>query len=214
MAAGSHRLGHPAPAPVCLVELLLQADERRRGRHHVLRAQQAPGVRRRRCEGELCGCGGGGRGGAGAEGDCRVPEDPREVHGARWTDSQGGTARRPAGHRQNAAGAGGGRRGQGPLLQHERIRVCRDVRGGRRGARPRSLCAGGAESAVHHLHRRARRARPRTRREPDGVPRGARADAQPAPGGDGRLRLAQGKYSSTSRTSRAAKRCSASIRSR
>ena len=50
------------------------------------------------------------------------------------------------------------------------------------------------EGAVHHLHRRARRARPRARAEPDGIARGARADAQPAAGRDGRLRFAQGDH--------------------
>ena len=59
------------------LELLLPAHERRRGRRHVLRAQQAPRVRRRRREGELRGRGGRGRGRAGAEGDRRVPEDAR-----------------------------------------------------------------------------------------------------------------------------------------
>ena len=81
-----------------------------------------------------------------------------------------------------------------PVLQPERLRVRRDVRRRRRGARARPVRAGRAEGALHHLHRRARRARPRARAEPDGIARGARADAEPAARGDGRLRLAQGDH--------------------
>ncbi len=51
-----------------------------------------------------------------------------------------------------------------------------------------------AKAPVHRLHRRARRARQGPRPEPDGQPRGARADAEPAAGRDGRLRLAQGRH--------------------
>ena len=62
------------------------------------------------------------------------------------------------------------------------------------------------EGAVHHLHRRARRARPRARAEPDGIARGARADAESAAGRDGRLRFAQGDHHHGAR--RTAPRCS------
>ena len=121
-------------------------------------------------------------------------QDPEEVHRARRPHSEGRAAGRPARHRQDAAGARRGRRSQGALLQHERIRVRRDVRRRRRRARARSVPAGRGEGALHHLHRRARRARARARAEPDGVARRARADAQPAARRDGRLRLAQGDH--------------------
>ena len=70
------------------LELLLQAHERRRRRRDVVRAQQAPRLLRRRCEGELRGRGGRGRGRAGAEGDRRVPADAEEIHGARRPDPE------------------------------------------------------------------------------------------------------------------------------
>ena len=53
-----------------------------------------------------------------------------------------GPALRPAGHRQDAARAGGRRRGQGALLLAGRIGVRRGVRGRRRGPRTRPLRAG------------------------------------------------------------------------
>ena len=55
------------------VELLLPPHERGRRRRHVVRPQQGQDLRRRRCEGELCGRGGCGRSGRGAQGDGRVP---------------------------------------------------------------------------------------------------------------------------------------------
>ncbi len=56
-------------------------------------------------------------------------------------------------------------------------------------ARVRDLFAPGrGQGAVHRLHRRARRARQGAHPDADGQPRGARADAQPAARGDGRLR--------------------------
>ena len=53
LAAGDPRLGHPARAARCGLELLLPPDERRRRRRHVVRAEQGEDLRRRRCEGEL-----------------------------------------------------------------------------------------------------------------------------------------------------------------
>ena len=60
------------------------------------------------------------------------------------------------------------------------------------GASPRArpVRAGQEERALHHLHRRDRRRGPPSRRRPGRRPRRARADAEPAPGGDGRLRVA------------------------
>ena len=104
------------------------------------------------------------RGRGRAEGDRRVPEEPEEVHEPRRPDSEGRAARRPAGHRQDAARARGRRRGEGAVLQPERIGVRRDVRRRRRGAHPRSVPAGRSQGAVHRLHRRARRARQGARR--------------------------------------------------
>ena len=158
---------------------------------------------------------------------------PEEVHQPRRQDSEGRAAGRPAGHRQDAARPRRRRRSQGAVLQPERLGVRRDVRRRRRRARARSVLAGRSEGAVHRLHRRARRARQGARAEPDGQPRRARADAQPAARGDGRLRRAQGDHHhgarptgprcstrrccapaasigrcwSTSPTSRAARRC-------
>ena len=95
-------------------------------------------------------------------GDRRVPEEPQEVHDARRAHSEGRAAGRPAGNRQDAAGARRRRRSEGPVLLAERVGVRRDVRRRRRRARPRSLLAGRIEIALHRVHRRARRARARS----------------------------------------------------
>ena len=100
----------------------------------------------------------------------------------------------PSGHRQDAPRAGGGRRSQGAVLQPERIGVRRDVRRRRRRARARPLPAGRSQGALHRVHRRARCARQSARAEPDGRPRGARADAESAARRDGRVRFAQGRH--------------------
>ena len=57
-----------------------------------------------------------GRGRGRAEGDRRVPEDAEEVHAARRPHPEGRAAGRPAGNRQDAARAGGRRRGQVPFF--------------------------------------------------------------------------------------------------
>ena len=62
-------------------------------------------------------------------------KNPRSLHDARRAHSQRGAAGRAARHGQDAAGARGGRRSERPLLQPERVGICRDVRRGRRGAR-------------------------------------------------------------------------------
>ena len=62
-------------------------------------------------------------------------------------------------------------------------------------ARVRDLVrAGAGEGAVHRVHRRARRASARRAAPGPRRERRARADAQPAPGRDGRLRRAQGPH--------------------
>ena len=108
-------------------------------------------------------------------------------------DPQGRPAGRPARHRQDAAGAGRRRRGGRAVLLDQRLRVRRDVRRRRRGARARPVRAGQAEGALHHLHRRARRPRQGARRRAGGARR-ARADAEPAARRDGRLRHARGRH--------------------
>ena len=52
---------------------------------------------------------------------------------------------------------------------------------------------GQEERALHHLHRRDRRRRASPRRGPRRRPRRARADAEPAPRRDGRLRVERGR---------------------
>jgi cell division protease FtsH len=74
------------------------------------------------------------------------------------------------------------------VLLHLRLGLRRDVRRRGRVPRARPLRAGQAELALHHLHGRDRRRRPPPRRRHGRRARRARADAQPAPRGDGRLR--------------------------
>ncbi len=76
-----------------------------------------------------------------------------------------------------------------PVLLDVGIRFRRDVRGRRREPRARSVRAGEGARAVHHLHRRDRRGGPSSRRRARRRSRRARADAQPAARGDGRLRV-------------------------
>ena len=133
-------------------------------------------------------------------------KNAEEVHDARRPHSEGRAARRPARHRQDAAGPRGRRRSQGALLQPERIGLRRDVRRRRRGARARSVPAGRGEGAVHRLHRRTRRARQGPHAVADGRPRRARADAESAAGRDGRLRRRRRASSSWPR--RTGPRCS------
>ena len=88
----------------------------------------------------------------------RFPPHAREVPGAGRPHSQGRAAGRPAGNRQNAAGQGDRRRSGRAVFQPLRLRLRRNVRRRRRGPRPRHVSAGRSQGAVHHLHRRARRA--------------------------------------------------------
>ena len=101
----------------------------------------------------------------------------------------------PARHRQDPAGPRGGRRGRRAVLHAVRLGVRRDVRGRGRRAGARPLRAGQGQGPLHHLHRRAGRHRQVAggRQRLRGRPRRARADAQPAAGRDGRLRLLQGR---------------------
>ena len=135
--------------------------------------------------------GGRGRSGRGTPRGRRFPQDAGEVPGPRRADPAGSAPGRSPGHRQDAAGQGGRRRGGCPLLQPLGVRFRRDVRGRGGGAGPRHVSAGPGQVAQHRLHRRAgrpgedprhqhRRRRPR-----------ARADAQRPAGRDGRLRFQQ-----------------------
>ena len=95
----------------------------------------------------------------------------------------------PPGHRQDAARQGGRERVRGQLLLPERLVVRRDVERPRRRPDPAPVPDGAQEPARDHLHRRARRRRPPPRqRRPGRRQPGARPDAQPAAGRDGRLR--------------------------
>ncbi len=94
-----------------------------------------------------------------------------------------------AGDGEDLAVAGGGGGGGGAVLLDLGVGVRGDVRGGGRLARAGPVRAGQAQRAVHHLHRRDRRGRAAARGGAGRLARRARADAQPDPGGDGRLRL-------------------------
>ena len=92
--------------------------------------QQADHVRRR---------GRPGRRQARPAGSRRVPEEPGEVPAAGRPRAQGDAADGPAGHRQDAAGPGRGRRGGRALLLDQRLGVHPDVRGRGRQPRPRPV---------------------------------------------------------------------------
>ena len=134
------------------------------------------------------------RGQGRARGDRRLPEGPAEVPAPGRQDPQGLLAGRPAGHRQDAAGARHRRRGQRAVLHHLGLRLRRDVRRRRRQPRARHVRAGQEERALHRVHRRDRRRRPPSWRGPGRRQRRARADAEPAAGRDGRLRVQRRRH--------------------
>ena len=193
VVAGADWLDRADPAAGGAV-VVLHAADRRRGRHHVVRPQQGENLRRGRRQGLVQGRRRRRRGRAGAARDRRVPQEPEEVHDARRPHSQGRAAGGPAGHRQDAARPGRGRRGPRPVLQPERLGVRRDVRRRRRRPGPRPVLSGRGQGAVHRVHRRARRAGQGPVAGPGRQPRGARADSQPAAVGDGRVRRPQGHH--------------------
>ena len=108
------------------------------GRRHSGRLQQEPrqALRDGRQAGHLRRRGRAGRRQERAGGGRRVPQEPREVPAARRPGAQGRAADGPAGHGQDAAGPGRGRRGGRALLLDQRLRVHPDVR--RRGRQPRA----------------------------------------------------------------------------
>ena len=153
----------------------------------VVRKQRRPNLCRVGREDHVRRCGRAGRGEGDLDRDRRFPARSLPLCRDRGLAAEGRPACRPSRNRQDAHRAGRSRRGEGAVLRHLGIGVRADVRrhGGRQGPRP--LQAGEREGSLHHLHRRDRRrrqaARRRLRRQ-----RRTRADAQPAPDRDGRLR--------------------------
>ena len=116
----------------------------------------------------------------------RVPEAAEAVQAARRNGAEGHPAARPARHRQDPARQGRRSRVGRQLLRPVGLLVRGDVRRPRSRADPATVQAGPRECPGDRLHRRARRGRRPSRLGHLG---GARPDAEPAPGRDGRLRL-------------------------
>ena len=169
---------------------LLHAPDagRRQGRRLQLRQEQGPHAGRGQQLHHLRRCGRLRRGQGRGQGTGRLPEGPAEVPEAGRPHPARRAAGRPPRHRQDAAGQGHRRRGQGAVLQHLGFRLRRDVRRRGRGPRARHVRAGQEERALHHLRRRNRRRRPPPWCRPGRRQRRARADAEPDAGRDGRLR--------------------------
>ena len=115
-------------------------------------------------------------------------EGPGEVHPARGPGAQGRAARRPAGHRQDAAGQGRRRRGERAVLLHQRVSEFIQMFVGVGASRVRDMFKTAKENApcvmfideidaVGRMRGAGRRRRVRR----------ARADAQPDPQRDGRV---------------------------
>ena len=79
------------------------------------------------------------RGEGRSEGDRRLPARAGAVLGDRRAHPERRAARRPAGHRQDAAGALDRRRGEGAVPLRERLGLRRDVRRRRRVAHPQAV---------------------------------------------------------------------------
>ena len=107
---------------------------------------------------------------------------------------QGRPPHGPPGDGQDAARPRHRRRGERAVLLDLRLGLRRDVRGRGRFPRPRPLRAGEEERPLHHLHRRDRRGGPPSGRRPRRRARRARADPEPAPRGDGRLRVERRRH--------------------
>ena len=189
---GTPHRAAPDPAPDRLLDLPDEPGSGWRLEGDELREEPCQTDVARLAEGHLQGRRRRGRSGGGAARDQGVPREPEEVPGARSPDSEGRPALRASRYRQDAARAGNRRRGRRAVLLHLGLGLRRDVRRRRRlpGARP--LRAGEAGEPVHHLHRRDRRRRPPPWRRHGRWARRARADAEPAPRRDGRVR-AQGQ---------------------
>ncbi len=122
----------------------------------------------------------------GAAGDRRVPARPQVLPRARGEGAEGNPPARAAGHGQDAAREGRRERVRRAVLRAVGGVVRGDVRGPRRRAHPPAVRDRAQARTGDHLHRRARR---RRRPPRHGHLRREGPDAQPAAGGDGRLRL-------------------------
>ena len=80
-------------------------------------------------------------------------EEPGQIPETRGPDSQRGPPGRPSGDGQDPPGQGRGRRGAGSFLQHQRLRICGNVRRRRRRAGARPVLPGDQPRALHHFHR-------------------------------------------------------------
>ena len=156
---------------------------------HVLRQEPGPHVPRQQDRRHVRGRRRRGRGQDGAPGGRGVPQVPREVQlaSARASRAACSWSGPPGTGKTLMARAVAGEAGV-PVLQHLRLRVRRDVRGRRRQPRARPVRPGQAQQPVHRVRGRDRRGRPPARRRPRRLARRARADPQPDPRRDGRLR--------------------------
>ena len=137
--------------------------------------------------GDFRGRGRPGRGQERLAGNRRVPAEPGQVPAAGGPRAQGNSADGSAGHGQDAAGPGRGRRGGRALLFDQRLGVHPDVRRRGRRPRPRPVQHGQGTRPRHPVHRRDRRRGPPPRRRRGRRTRRTRANAQPNPQRDGRL---------------------------
>jgi len=179
---------------VGILGLLLPPHVGRRGRRHVVRAQQGEDLRRRRSEGAVPG-----RGPASRKRRTSSRRSSSSCRTRRSTPTWAAGFPRACCWSARRAPARRCSRARSPARRtcrffDERLGVRRDVRRRRRRPHPRSVSAGRSQGAVHRLHRRARRAGQGAHAEPVRQPRGARADPEPAARRDGRLRLAQRRH--------------------
>ena len=131
---------------------------------HVDRALQGQAVQRRAPVDHLRRRGRLRRRQAGDQRGRRLLEDPGPVQGDRGQDPEGRPAGRSAGHRQDPAGPGRGRRGRGAVPVGERLGLHGDVRRRRRQPGARPLPDRPQAGAGHRLRRRDRLDRPQAGR--------------------------------------------------
>ena len=86
------------------------------------------------------------------------PQVSRQVPKTGRTDSQGRAAGRASGYRQDIVGQSDRRRSGSAVLQPLGFGLCRDVRRRRGRSSARHVRTSGRQSALHHFHRRTRRA--------------------------------------------------------